>query len=137
MIPAACAAQHGESGVLTLGRAQKPQLCARNVRRRRLAALVAAVISTQCAWCWSSSGFAGVTNSRVGARRSRALSTSGAPPLTIACNAWETMDEFIRDPVVSCIGWTVVFASLTIIRVAVSDDKDTPRAFLETFPGAS
>jgi len=44
------------------------------------------------------------------------------------------MDAFIQDPVVSCVGWTVVLASLAIIRVAISDDQDTPRSFLKSLP---
>lgn len=41
------------------------------------------------------------------------------------------MDDFVSDPVVSVIGWSIVFASMTILRVAMAEEEDTPRKFLE------
>mmetsp|Transcript_71983 Transcript_71983/g.166674 ORF Transcript_71983/g.166674 Transcript_71983/m.166674 type:complete len:423 (-) Transcript_71983:113-1381(-) len=49
----------------------------------------------------------------------------------VACRAWESFAEFAEDPVVSVVGWSVVFASLTILKVAISEEQDTPRAFLD------
>lgn len=54
----------------------------------------------------------------------------------VARRAWESWEAFASDPVVSCIGWSVVVASLTIIRVAVSaDEADTPSDFLKRSVG--
>lgn len=45
--------------------------------------------------------------------------------------AWENFEDFCTDPVVSVLGWSFVAFSLTILRVAVAEENDTPRAFLE------
>jgi len=68
-----------------------------------------------------------------GGARPRHLRSAGSAhgASQVARRIWESVDEFVRDPVVSVVGWSIVFASLTIIRVAVAEEEDTPKAFLE------
>lgn len=68
---------------------------------------------------------AGAAARRVEGRRARRTARS----------AWETFEEFCQDPVVSCVGWSMVLASLPIIKVAVSGHRtDTPTAYLQSEP---
>lgn len=58
----------------------------------------------------------------------------------VARGSWESFQEFAQDPLVSVVGWSVVFASLTILKVAVAEESDTPAVFLQnrsTSPGQS
>jgi len=48
----------------------------------------------------------------------------------VARGAWESFQEFAQDPLVSVVGWSVVFASLTILKVAIAEESDTPAVFL-------
>lgn len=54
----------------------------------------------------------------------------------VARGAWESFQEFAQDPVVSIVGWSVVFASLTILKVAVAEESDTPAVFLRNLSGS-
>eukprot|EP00419_Tripos_fusus_P012385 CAMPEP_0172664282 /NCGR_PEP_ID=MMETSP1074-20121228/6487_1 /TAXON_ID=2916 /ORGANISM="Ceratium fusus, Strain PA161109" /LENGTH=326 /DNA_ID=CAMNT_0013480403 /DNA_START=251 /DNA_END=1231 /DNA_ORIENTATION=- len=48
----------------------------------------------------------------------------------VARGAWESFQEFAQDPVVSVVGWSFVLASLTILKVALAEESDTPAVFL-------
>jgi len=77
--------------------------------------------------CARQPAFAGCTGVR--ARHCRQVPLGHAQP-RVARGAWESFQEFAQDPVVSVVGWSVVFASLTILEVAVAEESDTPAVFL-------
>mmetsp|Transcript_9096 Transcript_9096/g.20707 ORF Transcript_9096/g.20707 Transcript_9096/m.20707 type:complete len:403 (-) Transcript_9096:140-1348(-) len=117
-------------------------------RSRRRAGLAACLpIAIHALASTASSGSTNLDAAFVGVHRSsrvaRDFGTAAGPssrslglpaqPRSVARRSWETFEEFARDPVVSCVGWTVVLASLAIVRVAVmADETDTPSAFLKS-----
>lgn len=64
----------------------------------------------------------------------RGGSTQAAVTARAALPTWDVPVgwEWVNDPTVGVIGWSVVLISLAIIKVAISDDKNnTPKAFLK------
>jgi len=102
--------------------------------------LVVAALALHCLQGISWPAFAGATGVRGVAAPSLAREDARhlprLPPARstslVARRVWESFSEFCSDPVVSVIGWSVVFASLTILRVAIAEEEDTPRAFLQS-----
>jgi len=70
-----------------------------------------------------------VGSSGLSARHCPRVSLGRTQP-SVARGAWESFQEFAQDPLVSVVGWSVVFASLTILKVAVAEESDTPAVFL-------
>jgi len=112
-------------------------LCTDKRQRGRVVPLVLATFCIAChPWmvsfirpgCARQPTFAG--SSGLDARHSLRVSLGPAQP-RVARGAWDSFQEFAQDPVVSMVGWSVVLASLTILRVAVAEESDTPAVFLQ------
>ena len=39
--------------------------------------------------------------------------------------------SFCSDPLVACVGWAALLSGITVLRVAMDDDEDTPKSFLK------
>ena len=51
-------------------------------------------------------------------------------PSSIRRKVWDAA-SFCSDPLVASVGWAALLSGITVLRVAMDDDEDTPRSFLK------